>query len=274
MKIVFLGGGNMASALIGGLIQQGFSNNDLSVIEIDPASRARLTQTFGVHATEQATDDVWHTADMVVLAVKPQQMQAALAPIVGKLQHALVISIAAGLTLETLAGWLGGYRRLVRCMPNTPALIGEGMAGLCALPDVSMSEKLAAERILQAVGKTLWVDAESALDGVTAISGSGPAYAFLLIEALESAAQTLGFSEQDARELALQTVLGAARLAANSPESAAVLRERVTSKGGTTAAALAVMEKAGVKAGIIAGAQAAAQRSAELGEELKKGKTP
>lgn len=268
MKIFFLGGGNMANALIGGMLRQGFANTDISVVELNADARQNLQTQFGVDVFANSTDCEWRTADVVILAVKPQQMQEALAPLSGQLQHALVISIAAGLTLNTLARWLGDYRRVVRCMPNTPALIGAGMSGLCALPDVSVSEKIAAERIMQAVGKTLWVEEEIALDGVTAISGSGPAYVFLFIEALQEAAAELGFSAEEGRELALQTVLGAAQLAAQSSEPASLLRERVTSKGGTTAAALEVMGKFGVKAGIIAGAHAAALRSAELGVVL------
>jgi pyrroline-5-carboxylate reductase len=268
MKIFFLGGGNMANALIGGMMRQGFANTDISVVELNTDNRQALKEQFNVDVFASACECNWRTADVVILAVKPQQMKEALAPLSGQLQHALVISIAAGLTMETLARWLGNYRRIVRCMPNTPSLIGAGMTGLCALTDVSMNEKLAAERILQAVGKTMWVEEENSLDGVTAISGSGPAYVFLFIEALQEAATELGFNPEEARQLALETVLGAAQLAAQSPEPASLLRERVTSKGGTTAAALEVMGKFGVKAGIIAGAHAAALRSAELGHIL------
>lgn len=268
MKIFFLGGGNMANALIGGMMRQGFANTDITVVEINEQNRATLKTQYNINTFANAGDCDWRTADVVILAVKPQQMQEALAPLSGQLQHALVISIAAGITLETLARWLGNYRRIVRCMPNTPSLIGMGMTGLCALGDVSTNEKLAAERILQAVGKTLWVEEENSLDGVTALSGSGPAYVFLFIEALQEAAAELGFSAEEGRMLALETVLGAAQLAAQSPEPASLLRERVTSKGGTTAAALEVMGKFGVKAGIIAGAHAAALRSAELGHLL------
>lgn len=268
MKIFFLGGGNMATALIGGMLRQGFANKDIGVVELNESNRAALTEQFGVDVFASSEACPWQTADVVVLAVKPQQMKEALGPLKGKLQHALVISIAAGLTLASLARWLGDYRRIVRCMPNTPSLVGQGMTGLCALSDVSVNEKLAAERILQAVGKTLWVEEETALDGITAISGSGPAYVFLFIEALQEAAAEMGFSAEEGRELSLQTLIGAAQLAAHSTEPAAVLRERVTSKGGTTAAALDVMAKFGVKAGIIAGAHAAALRSAELGVVL------
>ncbi len=268
MKIFFLGGGNMANALIGGMMRQGFANKDIGVVELNADNRLALQNEFGVDVFASATECNWRTADVVILAVKPQQMKEAIAPLSGQLQHALVISIAAGLTLNTLARWLGNYRRVVRCMPNTPSLIGAGMTGLCALPDVGMGEKLAAERIMQAVGKTLWVEEENSLDGVTAISGSGPAYVFLFIEALQEAAAELGFNVEEARQLALETVLGAAQLANQSNETASVLREKVTSKGGTTAAALEVMGKFGVKAGIIAGAHAAALRSAELGHVL------
>jgi len=172
--------------------------------------------------------------------------------------------------LADLSRWLGGYDKLVRTMPNTPAMIGSGVTGLFALPSVSEAERLGTERVLQAVGSTLWVTDEAHIDAVTAISGSGPAYVFLFIEALEQAALDLGFTTRQARQLAIETVLGAAKLAAQSDEPASVLRERVTSKGGTTEAALHIMEARGVKDGIIAGALAAYSRSGELGELLGK----
>ncbi|MDR3322785.1 MAG: pyrroline-5-carboxylate reductase [Zoogloeaceae bacterium] len=267
MKITFIGGGNMAQALIGGLLRQGFVPADLQVVELLPALRQKLGETCGVVCLEEVGAAALET-DLLVLAVKPQQMREALSPLAGRLQHQIVVSIAAGLTLETLSRWLGGYRRLVRAMPNTPALIGAGMAGLCALPDVTLNERLAAEQVLAAAGATLWVEEEAMMDAVTAISGSGPAYLFLFVEALEQAALELGFAPEAARQLALATTLGSARLAADAPDSPAVLREKVTSKGGTTAAALAVMAKKEVAAGLIAGAKAAALRSRELAQQL------
>jgi pyrroline-5-carboxylate reductase len=195
-------------------------------------------------------------------------MKEAVAPLVGRLGNALVISIAAGLDIAALSRWLGGHRRIVRCMPNTPALIGAGITGLCAAPDVDAIGRDIADSVLHAVGSTVWIDDEAKMDGVTAISGSGPAYVFLFIEALQQAASELGFSTEQARQLAIETVQGAAALAARSEEPASTLRERVTSKGGTTAAALQVMDERGVKAGIVAGCHAAAARGAELGKLL------
>jgi pyrroline-5-carboxylate reductase len=267
MNITFLGGGNMASALIGGLIDKGFAATNILVIERLPEQRKKLSGKFGVTCLAAANDAAL-ISEILALAVKPQQMREALAPFVGKLTRQIVLSIAAGLTLETLSGWLAGYRRVVRAMPNTPALIGAGMTGLCALPDVTLNERMIAERVLQAAGEILWVEDEAQMDAVTAISGSGPAYLFLFIEALQQAALDLGFTPEAARRLALGTTLGAARLAASSDETPAVLRERVTSKGGTTAAALAVMAERGVAAGIIAGAKAARTRSAEMARQL------
>lgn len=267
MKITFLGGGNMASALIGGLLNHGFPAGDIAVIEIGAESRARLEKNFRVRCYA-APDTVALHCDALLLAVKPQQMREACAPLQKYLQQQLVISIAAGLRLVDLSRWLGGYDRLVRAMPNTPALIGAGMTGLFSLPSVSEAERLGAERVLQAVGSTVWVNDETQIDAVTAISGSGPAYVFLFIEALQQAATELGFSPKQARQLSIETVLGAAKLAAQSDEHAGVLRERVTSKGGTTEAALRMMTEHGVKEGIVAGVLAANARSAELGTLL------
>lgn len=269
MKITFLGGGNMAHALIGGLLNTGFPAQEISVIEINPEGRQHLEKTYGIRCFAEPSVEALH-CDVLLLAVKPQQMRQACAPLHGHLQQQLVISIAAGLRLADLSRWLGGHDRLVRAMPNTPALIGAGVTGLFALPTVSEAERLGAERILQAVGSTLWVHDEAHIDAVTAISGSGPAYAFLFIEALEQAAAELGFSPAQARQLAIETTLGAAKLAAQSDEAASVLRERVTSKGGTTEAALKTMSERGVKEAIVAGAQAAYARSGELGALLGK----
>lgn len=267
MKITFLGGGNMAAALVAGLLKQGFAAGDIQVVELLEEQRQKLAETYGVVCLHQV-DERALEGDVLVLAVKPQQMQAALQPLAGKLQHQIVVSIAAGLTLETLSRWLGGYRRIVRAMPNTPAMIGAGMSGLCALPEVALNERFAAERILQAAGTTLWVEDEARMDAVTAISGSGPAYLFLFIEALEQAAAELGFNPAEARQLAVETTLGAAKLAASSSEPASLLRQRVTSKGGTTEAALNVMQERGVAQGIIAGTKAAEARGQELAKQL------
>ncbi len=267
MKITFLGGGNMASALIGGLLKQGFAAGDIEVVEIDAGHRERLATVYGVFCHSGPESLAW-SADVIVLAVKPQQMKVAVAPLVPCLNKQVVVSIAAGLRLEALSRWLGGYRRIVRCMPNTPAMIGAGITGLCALPEVGPTERQAAETVLRATGSTLWIENENGMDAITAISGSGPAYVFLFIEALQQAAEKLGFTGEHARQLALETVLGAARLAAQSPESAATLRERVTSKGGTTEAALRAMSEHGFGESILAGARAAEARSRELGDLL------
>ena len=267
MKITFLGGGNMANALIGGMLQRGFAAADITVIDPGSDARERLQQAYAVRCEASATA-LDNAGDLLVLAVKPQQMRDACAPLAGKLASTLVVSIAAGLDLATLSRFLGGHRRIVRCMPNTPALIGAGITGLCALPEVDGAGRAAADRVLAAVGSTVWIDDETRMDGVTALSGSGPAYVFLFIEALQQAAAELGFTPEQGRQLAIETVQGAAALAARSPEPAAVLRERVTSKGGTTEAALRTMAAAGVKEGIVAGVKAAEARGRELGKQL------
>lgn len=273
MKISFLGGGNMAAALIGGMVERGFARSQIQVIELSAANRVQLADRFGVRATAVA-DAQALDCDVLVLAVKPQQMKAALAPLAGKLGSQLVISIAAGLRLADLGRWLGAdgqpYTRLVRCMPNTPALIGAGVTGLFADPSVDVAGRDAAERILAAVGSTVWIADEAQMDGVTGVSGSGPAYVFHFIEALEAAGRAQGFDEATARKLAIDTVLGAARLAAGSDESPAVLRERVTSKGGTTEAALAHLAAAGWHDMLLAAIAAATARGAELGDQLGK----
>ena len=273
MKITFLGGGNMATALIGGMLERGFAVAGIQVVELGEAARDALAQRFGVRAVE-SFDDAALACDVLVLAVKPQQMKAALAPIAGRLCGQLVISIAAGLRLADLGRWLGApgapHARLVRCMPNTPALIGAGVTGLYADPSVDAAGRETAGRILGAVGSTVWADDEAQMDAVTAISGSGPAYVFHFIEALESAWRSLGFDEAGARRLAIDTVLGAGRLAAGSEDAPAVLRQKVTSKGGTTEAALASLAAAGWHDELVAAVQAAEARGRELGAELGK----
>lgn len=273
MKISFLGGGNMAAALIGGLVERGFERSAIQVIELSAVNREQLSAQFGVRTTASA-DAQALACDVLVLAVKPQQMKAALAPLAGKLAGQLVISIAAGLRLADLGRWLGAagqaYTRLVRCMPNTPALIGAGVTGLYADPSVDAAGREAAGRILAAVGSTVWIGDEAQMDAVTGVSGSGPAYVFHFIEALEAAGRAQGFDQATARQLAIDTVLGAARLAAGSVDAPAVLRERVTSKGGTTAAALAHLAAAGWHDTLVEAVAAATARGAELGAELGK----
>ncbi|MDE2599614.1 MAG: pyrroline-5-carboxylate reductase [Rhodocyclaceae bacterium] len=267
MRITFLGGGNMASALIGGLREKGFSAAGMQVVERNGEVRDALTERFGVRCTD-SFDAASLNCEVLALAVKPQQMREAVAPLIGKLEAQLVVSIAAGLRVADIARWLGGHQRIVRTMPNTPALIGAGITGLYAAPGVDAEQRQLADTILTAVGSTIWVEDEAQVDAVTAISGSGPAYVFYFIEALESAALELGFDLPSARKLALETTLGAARLAARSNDAPAVLRERVTSKGGTTEAALRSLENDAVRAAISRAAKAAAARGRELGEQL------
>ena len=269
MKIAFLGGGNMAQALIGGLVEKGFDPRDLSVVEVSPAARERLSARHPVHVTT-APDARAQAADTLVLAVKPQDMKAALASVAASVRGKLVVSIAAGVKLETLSRWLGGHRKLVRCMPNTPALIGAGIAALYALPEVAAQERTAAETILAAVGEVVWLEDERLLDPVTAISGSGPAYVFWFIEQLAASGVRLGLPSATAARLALHTVLGAAKLAAASEKSASELRKDVTSKGGTTEAALKVFDEEKLAERLARALEAAARRSETLGNELGK----
>jgi pyrroline-5-carboxylate reductase len=267
MKITFLGGGNMATALIGGLIAKGSDARSISVVEVSPVARERLAARYAVHIAA-APDAAMQRSEVVVLAVKPQDAKAALASV--STNPRLVISIAAGLTLDALSRWLGGHRKLVRCMPNTPALIGAGITALYALPEVSSEEKGTAESILGAVGEVVWVSEERLLDPVTAVSGSGPAYVFWFIEQLASSGEKLGLPADVSRKLALHTVLGAAKLAASSGESPASLRKNVTSKGGTTEAALKVFDEERLAERFRRALEAASARGAELGKELGK----
>jgi pyrroline-5-carboxylate reductase len=267
MNITFIGGGNMASALIGGLLNNGFAAGQLQVVDVSADARARVERTFGVgvHAT---LSDAVAAAGCVVLAIKPQQMRATARALQPLIAGQLVITIAAGIRLRDLARWLGGHGRLVRAMPNTPALVASGLSALFAAPGVSADDKALAQRVLGAAGTTLWLANEEQMDAVTAISGSGPAYVFYFIEALEQAACELGFDAGSARRLALETFAGAVRLAQHSEDDAATLRARVTSKGGTTERALGCMKADGVRQSIVRALHAAAERSRELGEEL------
>jgi pyrroline-5-carboxylate reductase len=269
MNITFIGGGNMAGALITGLLQKGYDPTAIGVVEISAESRAQLSEKFGV-ATYEEISAAAVAADIIVLAVKPQQLHGVAVQLQGHLDDKLIISIAAGVRSADLSSWLGGHGVIVRAMPNTPAMVLAGVAGLYALPGVPEHQRRQAETILGAVGTTLWTEREEQMDAITAISGSGPAYVFLLIEALQEAAVELGFSLEEARTLSVETFLGAAKLASQSGEGAATLRARVTSKGGTTERALLVMEAAGVKRIIAQAAQAACERSRELGDELGK----
>lgn len=270
MNICFVGGGNMASALIGGLLKRGFSSAHLRVVEINADSCKRLHKDFGVRAEPEMVTGGTH-GDVVVLAVKPQQMHEVALRMKPLLGDRLVISVAAGIRAEDLGRWLGS-QNIVRAMPNTPALIRSGITGLYALPGVSEAKRGDAQTILAAVGKTLWMQSEEMMDAVTAVSGSGPAYVFYFIESMQQAARELGFNDKDARRLVLDTFIGATKLAESSDEAVSELRQKVTSKNGTTERALLSMEENKVKQHIINAMHAAAERSKELGEELGKGK--
>jgi pyrroline-5-carboxylate reductase len=268
MRILFLGGGNMATALIGGLLQQGFKPGELRVIDVSEPARQLMQQRFGVSAS--AALDGAIAEEAIVLAVKPQQMRAVAMELRAILGGQLVISIAAGIRTTDLSRWLGGHERIVRAMPNTPALIRSGISGLFAAASLDQADKDSAQSILGAVGGSVWVQDESDLDVVTAVSGSGPAYVFYFIEALERAAVELGLNEGKAHELAVQTFVGAAKLAAASDEPVAVLCARVTSKAGTTEAALKSMEADEIRRKIGDAVRAAAERSNQLGDEFGK----
>jgi len=269
VKIAFLGGGNLATALIGGLIAKGFDARGIAVIEMSPAARERLGARFPVHIST-APDAAVQGSDALVLAVKPQDMKKALASVASFSKEKLVVSVAAGITLKSLSRWLGGHRKLVRCMPNTPALIGAGIAGLFALPEVTAEERKRAETILRAVGEVVWLPEERLLDPVTAVSASGPAYVFWFIEQLARSAQDLGIDEEAALKLARHTVFGAAKLALESAESPETLRKQVTSAGGTTAAALKVFDEEKLAERFARAVAAASRRGGEMGEEYGK----
>jgi len=265
MNICFIGGGNMASAMIGGLVGKDWSREQISVVEISADNRTKL-QPFGVKTFEDLSTGI-ADSDVIVLAVKPQQLREVATQLAPLLSGQLLISIAAGIRAADLARWLG-TQNVVRAMPNTPALIRSGMTGLYALSAVSANDQVLAEQILGSVGKILWLKDESMLDAVTAISGSGPAYVFYFIEAMQQAACELGLPGEQARRLAIDTFLGAAKLADISEDDVSVLRARVTSKNGTTERALLSMEANNVKQHIITAAKAAAARSKEMGDEL------
>lgn len=270
MKVSFLGGGNMAAALISGIVKRGFSAAAIQVVELLPNARERLAEQFGVRCVGVIDHSVL-ACDILMLCVKPQQLREAVAPLTGRLQRQLVVSIAAGVRTVDISRWLGGYRRIIRAMPNTPALVGAGVTALCADESVSRDERDTADGVLSAVGRTLWIDNESQMDGITAISGSGPAYVFYLIEALQSAGEALGFAPEVALRLAVETFSGASTLAAQSNESPAELRARVTSKGGTTEAALESLNADRVADAISRAVAAACARGRVLGNELGAG---
>ena len=269
MTLTFIGGGNMASALIGGLVARGQAVAGIRVVEPFAEARDRLRGAFpGIRADDAVSAEFLAGTAVVVLAVKPQQMRAAATALAPHLagSSAVVLSIAAGIRLRELARWLGGHPRIVRAMPNTPALIGKGISGVFAAPAVDGAGRAGAAAVLEAAGEVLWVGREADLDAVTGISGSGPAYVFYFLEALEVAARDQGFDPGAARRLAYATFAGAVALAQSSELDPATLRAQVTSKGGTTERAIATMEVAGVKGHIVAAVAAAAERSRELGD--------
>ncbi len=268
--VAFIGAGNMARAIIGGLLENGFAPQNIWASEpesarLDDLAAQGLNTTTDNHAAVAA-------ADLVVLAVKPQIMQTVASDLaeVARTHRPLFISIAAGISLEALDRWLGGDAAIVRCMPNTPALVQTGASGLFANTRVSDLQREQASRVLQAVGIALWVQNEAELDAVTAVSGSGPAYYFLMMEAMTAAGIKLGLSEENARGLTLQTALGAARMASNSEVDAAELRRRVTSPNGTTERAINSFQAGGFEALVETALTACRDRSVELAAELCK----
>jgi pyrroline-5-carboxylate reductase len=267
LKISFIGGGNMATALIGGLADKLTAGANIHVVDINVDALQKLKQQFGV-ATAQQIDAAIGRSDVIVLAVKPQQMREVAAQLQAYVSSQLVLSIAAGIRAVDLSRWLGGHTAIVRTMPNTPALIGKGITGMVAMAGVSDQQRAAADAIMGAVGATVWLSNEALIDPVTALSGSGPAYVFYFIEAMQQAAQEMGLSVEQGTELAIATFVGASQLAAQSPDPVSMLRERVTSKGGTTYAALTSMEGSGVKDAIVRAMKAAAERGRQLGEEF------
>ncbi|HEX5684683.1 MAG TPA: pyrroline-5-carboxylate reductase [Ideonella sp.] len=264
--IAFIGGGNMASALIGGLIQSGHAPSAIHVIEPFAAQADKLRQQFGV-VVEAAASPALASATLVVWAVKPQLFKEAAQPCAAHVKGALQLSVMAGIRSRAITQATGSAR-VVRTMPNTPALIGRGMTGLCASEAVTADERAGVERLLAPTGELLWVEREEQLDAVTALSGSGPAYVFYFVEAMMRAGHELGLSAEQARRLAVGTFSGAAALAAQSDEAPAVLRQNVTSKGGTTHAAITTLDEHGVMDAFVQALHAAARRAKELGDEF------
>ena len=274
--ITFIGGGNMGRALISGLLANGFQASQLSVVEANASIGLQLHQDFGVQiisTLEQIAFD-FSKNNVVVMAIKPQDFNLVAKSLSAKIKHAtspgpLILSIAAGIRLQDMSRWLG-HERCVRAMPNTPALIGKGITGLFADAAVNESDRSLAETICNAVGQTVWVKEEKLMDAVTAVSGSGPAYVFAFLEAMQSSGEKLGLDAVTARKLAYATLEGATQLAHNSDEHAGVLRERVTSKGGTPAAALEVLKQLDWHGALEKAINAANQRGKVMGDELGK----
>ncbi len=265
MRIAFIGGGHMTTALVSGLLRHGTVVDSVRVADPVAAHLERLAFEYGVRGSTDNLEVV-ADADLVVLAVKPQDMAAAARGIARGLtdRRRLVVSVAAGIRLVDLERWLGKGIPMVRAMPNRPALIGAGITALYAGDGTTVDDRVTVERLMSAAGETVWLEQESQMDAATAISGSGPAYFFLLIEALEAAGIEIGLPHETSRRLAAATARGAGRMAAESGLEPATLREQVTSRGGTTAAALAVLEAEGLRATVHRAVEAAALRSVEL----------
>jgi pyrroline-5-carboxylate reductase len=271
MQTGFIGAGNMAQAIIGGLIRTGTPPEQISIFEPNTDLAEQLVSALGIRAVSE-NRKIFEDCDVIVLAVKPQIMQVALESVKGVTLKpgAFIVSVAAGLPIHLLQGWLGEQHPVVRVMPNTPALVGAGISGLFASEQASVEQQQAAESIMRAVGSVVWVDSEELIDSVTAVSGSGPAYFFYFIEALERAALDNGLTAEQARLLSLETAFGAAKLALESNADAATLRERVTSPGGTTEAALKVFKNHAVSDSIGEAVSAAANRARELANNANK----
>ncbi|WNV04845.1 pyrroline-5-carboxylate reductase [Candidatus Methylospira mobilis] len=266
-KLGFIGAGNMAGSLIAGLIADGYAPANIWVSDPNQDKREQFSASFGIHTTPD-NNEVVNQARLVVLAVKPQVLRYTAQEIAAAIRQSqpLVVSLAAGVAIADITRWLDGYSSIVRSMPNTPALVKSGATGLYAHASVGFEQRNQAESVLRAVGLTVWVENESLLDVVTALSGSGPAYFFLFMEAMETAAVQLGLAPQTARILTQQTALGASRLAIESDEAPAQLREKVTSPGGTTEQAIRVFEESGLRATVEAAIRAAQQKAVELSQ--------
>ena len=265
-RISFIGGGNMASAIIGGLLRHGWQPAHIQVVEPWAEQRERLAQQFGLVALAEPGPAL-QGSETVVWAVKPQTFKEAAEQCRAWLSDSLHLSVAAGIRSDSMAGWLD-TQRIVRAMPNTPALVGQGMTGLFARSAVTGGDKERVQTVLAPTGELLWLDSEQQLDAVTALSGSGPAYVFYFLEAMAQAGAELGLSRAEAHKLAVGTFVGASALAKASDEPPEILRQRVTSKGGTTYAALTHMENTAVKDHFVQAMHAAAQRAQELGDEF------
>jgi pyrroline-5-carboxylate reductase len=265
-NIAFIGGGNMASAIIHGMVAQGFPKSQITIVEPWQEAREKLQTHFGLQAHE-VPGSFLTDAQIVVWAVKPQTFKEA--ALQGRFfaRSALHLSVAAGISSDSIARWLSS-ERIVRAMPNTPALIGKGITGLYARPGITDAERQEVVQIIQTTGDFLWVDTEDQLDAVTALSGSGPAYMFYFMEAMTAAGAEMGLTREQAYKLSVATFIGAGELARSSNEPPEILRQRVTSKGGTTHAAITAMEAADIKTLFQRALHAARTRAQELGQEF------